>query len=70
MTREEMLLRFGYYCGGIGRLLGDYSYAERWCGRCEELTEVDYMRETTEIQGRLVAAGLLGSDEDPYEALR
>lgn len=70
MTRAVMLLRFGFYCGCAGRLLGDNSYAERWFGRAYELTEADYMRETAEIQARLVAGGMVRPDEDPYETQR
>ena len=65
-----MVFRVGCYAGIASRLLGDDSYAERWLGRAQELTEAEYMSETAEIQARLVAAGLIGPDEDPYETMR
>jgi hypothetical protein len=70
MDREEMLLRAGYYAGMAGRLLGDRSYEQRWKGHAEDITEVDYMLMTSEIQRRLVAAGFIGPDEDPWEMPR
>jgi hypothetical protein len=68
MTRDEMLLRFGFYAGLAGRLLGDDSYAKRWYGRAHELTDEDYVREMNEIARRLVVGGLIGADEDPWES--
>ena len=62
-----MLIRAGYYFGMAARILGDKSYAERWLGRAQEMTEADYMEATHEIQMRLVEAGLILPDEDPYE---
>lgn len=70
MTREQMLLRAGFYIGMAGRVLNDNSYFARWYGRAHEMTELDYMRETAEIQSRLVAGGFIGADEDPYESPR
>jgi len=70
MTREQMVYRAGCYAGIASRRLGDDSYAERWCGRGGEMTEIDYVRESAEIQQRLVAAGLIGPDEDPAETFR
>jgi hypothetical protein len=70
MTREQMFLRFGFYCGLAHRELGDISYAERWIGRAHLLTIEDYMRETGEISQRLTAAGFIRPDEDPWESQR
>jgi hypothetical protein len=66
MSRDEMLLRHGFYCGMADRVLGDVSYGARWFGRAHELTEAAYMQTATEIQARLVAAGAIGPDEDPF----
>lgn len=68
MNRDQMLLRFGFYCGLIGRLLHDNSFADRWWGKAQEITEEDYIRETGEIARRLVAAGFLRPEEDPFES--
>lgn len=62
-----MLLRAGYYAGIAGRLLGDNSYAKEWHGRADELTEAEYILMTSEIQSRLVDAGHIAVDEDPFE---
>lgn len=67
MNREQMILRAGYYAGIAGRLLGDRSYVERWYGRAEELTEAEYVLMTSEIQRRLVDAGFIAPDEDPWD---
>jgi hypothetical protein len=60
-----MLLRAGIYFGMAGRCLGDDSYAERWLGHAEDLTEEDYVRATSEIRERLLAGGYIKPDEDP-----
>jgi hypothetical protein len=65
-----MVLRHGYYSGLAIRMLDDKSYAWRWCGRAQELTEEDYRRETSEICERLVARGIIRADEDPWESGR
>ena len=68
MNREQMILRAGYYAGIAGRLLGDRTYEQRWHGRADELTEAEYVLMTSEIQRRLVDAGYITADEDPFES--
>jgi hypothetical protein len=34
------------------------------------LTDAEYFRETADIQRRLVAAGKIAPDEDPFETMR
>ena len=69
MEPEEQYLRFGFYVGLATRLLGDYSYLDRWHGRgeTEVLTDPEYSHVVDEIHGRLVAAGFAKADEDVYE---
>lgn len=69
LTREQMLLRAGFYMGLAQRYLNDSSFADRWMGRAGEMTEADYMQETAEIQSRLVAGGFIAPDEDPYRTI-
>jgi len=61
-----MLFRHGWYCGYALRHLGDDSYGRRWFGRSDELTEVGYLETVAEISGRLLAAGVIRPDEDPF----
>jgi hypothetical protein len=35
-----------------------------------KLTDAEYFRETADIQRRLVAAGKIAPDEDPFETMR
>jgi hypothetical protein len=65
MSRDEMLLRHGFYCGMADRHLGT-QYGIQWIGRAYELTEAKYLEMAQEIQGKLVAAGVIGVDEDPF----
>lgn len=67
MDRTEMLIRHGYYAGLAWKLLGDDSHARRWMRRGEEITFEAYQRVAHEIQERLIAAGHIAPDEDPYE---
>ena len=69
MTRDEMILRMGYYAGVASRVLHDDSYASRWLGRAQDITLEDYMRETSEIAERLRAGGFIGPDEDPFDPM-
>ena len=68
MPREEMLLRLGFYCGRAARDLGDFSYAARTIGRGREITITEYEEISSEIHARLLAAGKIRPDEDPYES--
>ena len=67
LRRDEMLIRMGFYCALISRELGDDSYALRWLGRAGDMTEEDYVRDSTEIMQRLMEAGKVAADEDPFE---
>jgi len=67
--RDEMLLRFGVYCGLASRLLQDNSYARRWHGHAEDLTVDEYWTTVKEIHQKLLAAGKIREDEDPLETL-
>jgi len=70
MSREEMLMRLGYYIGFAMRELGDGSYADwlqrKW-GRAETITEDEYVVMASRIHADLVAAGKIRPDEDPFE---
>ncbi len=68
MTQSEMAARIGFYAGMAFRLLRDDTYARRWLGNAHLLTEETYAETTNEIQDRLVAAGLIAADEDPWES--
>lgn len=70
MTRDEMVLRMGFYAGRALRDLGDGSYYERWHGRAQELTEEEYEQTVSEILARLVAEGKIRPDEYPFEDRR
>lgn len=39
MTRTEIFVRLGWYCGFIGRELSDHSFAKRILGRAHELSD-------------------------------
>lgn len=67
MERDRMLLRLGVYCGVAARLLKDTGYAERFLSHAEDVTEVDYLEMSAEIKERLLVAGLIAPDEDPYD---
>lgn len=69
MTRDELLIRFGAYAGLAARLLGDYSYSNRWLGNAHLLTAEAYASESAEIQSRLLAAGFIVPDEDAFESM-
>lgn len=69
MTRDELLIRAGFYFGEAARMLGDESYALRWLGRAHELTEEEALPMFHEIQRRLVEAGEIAPDEDPFDEL-
>ncbi len=57
MSREGLLLRLSYYAGCAGRVLNDNSYALRYLGRAETVTEEEGLRVIAEIRARLAAAG-------------
>src|SRR4030095_6917867 len=69
MDRSEMLRRFACYCAVAMKDLNDSSYMERWAGRAGDVTEEDYCGLAADIQSRLLAAGLIKQDEDPYETI-
>lgn len=62
-----MLLRFGFYCSFASKELGDHSYYLWFMGRAHEVTPAIYWEVTSEIHARLVQAGKIAPDEDPYE---
>lgn len=69
MERNEMLMRFAAYCACAKCDLKDDSYLKRWAGKGDQITEEDYRLTAVEIQSRLVAAGVIAADEDPYETI-
>jgi hypothetical protein len=69
MSRDEMLIRMGFYVGLAARDLGDTSYADRWMGHAQDLTPEAYWQTVAEIFGRLREAGKLRADEDPFETV-
>jgi hypothetical protein len=66
MTRTEIMLRLGYYCGLISLELGDSSYAERSLGRAHLISDEEGIAILVEVQAKLVAAGALEPEEDPF----
>lgn len=66
MTRVELFIRLGWYCGYIGKELGDYSFAERTLGRAHELSHDQAIAMMREIQAKLVLNDVIGPDEDPF----
>jgi hypothetical protein len=69
MSREELLLRSGFYFARAARELGDSSYARKYLGHAELLNEADAVLMFAEIHGRLVAAGKCAPDHDPFDEL-
>jgi hypothetical protein len=69
MDRNEMLLRFSAYMAIAQKDLNDSSYITRWAGRGDDVTEEDYRQLATDIQARLLTAGIIKQDEDPYETI-
>ena len=68
MSHGERALRLGIYCGLAAVKLKDDSFAQRFLGRSiREVSDAEYLEVTLEIQRRLVAAGVIGADEDPFE---
>jgi hypothetical protein len=68
MTNGEKALRLGVYAGLAAVKLGDHSYAQRFLGRrIADVSEAEYLQVTTEIQHKLVAAGIIQPDEDPFD---
>jgi len=68
MSAGERALRLGIYCGLAAVKLGDRSYAVRFLDRqISDVTEAEYLEVTLEIQRKLVEAGIIGPDEDPFE---
>jgi hypothetical protein len=67
MDRTEMLLRFGYYSQLLAVETGDRAFIERWENRAHEMTPADYYRDCAVMHDRLVRAGAIEPDEDPFE---
>ena len=69
MTNAEKALRLGIYAGLAAVKLGDHSYARRFIGRrIGDVSAEEYFEFVNEVQQRLVAAGIVGPDEDPFDA--
>lgn len=69
MTNGEKALRLGIYAGLAAVKLGDPSFAEELSGRniCD-VTDEDFRLIAGEIHVRLLIAGFIQPDEDPFEA--
>jgi hypothetical protein len=64
----ERAVRLGVYAGLAAVKLGDNSYARQFFGRAiTEVSEVEYVSATAEIHGKLLAAGIIQPDEDPFD---
>jgi hypothetical protein len=68
-NRFEILLRAGFYAGMASYHLGDNSYALRWHMDAERISDEEFMDGYREIHSRLVEAGKLAPDQDPFEAV-
>ncbi len=66
MTRTEIFLRLGWYCGYIGKELGDHSFADRTLGRAHLMSHDEAIAMMQEIQHRLVLHNVIKPDEDPF----
>lgn len=68
MSSGERVLRLGIYCGLAAVKLADHSYARRFLDRkIADVSDAEYLEVTIEIQQKLVGAGVIGPDEDPFE---
>lgn len=67
LQHNEMLLRAGFYAGLAAKILGDDSYAQKWLGQAETITDEAYWQMVHDVSSRLVAAGMLAPDEDAFE---
>jgi hypothetical protein len=66
MTRDEICLRLSWYRGFIYQALGDISYGDRCIRPAHLMSDEECLRILVEIQERLVAAGIIKPDEDPF----
>ena len=70
MTDAEKALRLGVYAGLAAVKLGDHSYANQFAGRrIEDVSAEEYFAFVNEVQQKLVAAGIVGPDEDPFDGV-
>jgi len=70
MSPAERAMRLGCYAGLAAVKLGDDSYARQFLGRTiSQVSEAEYQQAVTEIQQKLVAAGIIQADEDPFEQM-
>jgi hypothetical protein len=64
----EKALRLGFYAGIAVAKLGDDSYARQFIGRdIADVSEAEYLEVTREIHHKLLKAGIIRPDEDPFE---
>jgi len=68
VNREELWTRLGYSAALAHQLLGDASYAVRLFDFSLPIPDDEALATMTEIQRRLVTAGILWPDEDPFAA--
>lgn len=66
MSRDEIILRAGFYSGFIYKWLNDASYIKRWRDQADTISDAEYLIAFAEIQNKL-AAGVIGPDEDPFD---
>lgn len=66
MERSDIILRAGFYCGLAQKHFGDFSPAARVWGRLEECSDEELLRLCQGIHDRLVEAGIVRADEDPF----
>jgi hypothetical protein len=68
MTNSEKALRLGIYAGLAAVKLGDHSFARQFVGRrIADVSPEEYFQFVNEVQQKLVAAGVIQPDEDPYD---
>jgi hypothetical protein len=68
MTNSEKALRLGIYAGLAAVKLNDHSYARRFLGRrVGDVSAEEYFQFVNEVQQKLVAAGVIQPDEDPFD---
>jgi hypothetical protein len=70
MTDWERALRLGIYAGLAAVKLQDQSYAERFLDRnIADVSAAEYAAFTCEVHRKLVDAGIIQADEDPFEEM-
>lgn len=66
MNRAHLMIRLGWYSGLIHRQLGTDAYT-RYGQKCvDEISDEEAYTAIAEIHDKLIAAGVIQPDEDPF----